>query len=567
MKALENDPERRYHTVDEFAEDLRRYLEGQPVSARPQTIAYRGAKFLRRHWLASAAASFAIAAIAAGVITTIQARRVAERRFHDVRSIANYMLTELDDQLAQLPASTPVRASMSERSMQYLDALRRQAGSDVGLRLEVAAGYLRLGNILGNLFRSNVGRPREARIAYERGLETARQLIRERPADPAPRRILARLEMNSSLTESLGSGGTASELDRAARAIDTLEHLAPASPESASDHFDLGRAYLYSAVVRLQKGGIVGGPSGAEREMERAETHLKRATVLAPGDPQYRMTLADLYQRKAIANGTANPTEALADHQRALDVYRALDPPAQNAMANRYWKARVFLNEAWALGQLHRYDEAFRLLSEAQPVMEQFAAMDPDNTRPRYDLTSLYRTWGIVANYAGRKREAIDRFRTGVRIYDSLPELTDTLRYLRTEVLMRIASLHAELGEHQEAAARARECVTALRLLAGRPESPATYSITLAELLSGSVAKQVRDPQEAIVYAERAVAKQPDAVANNDILADCYHRAGRTADAVKSLERALALMPPPKPGAPVNRSRAGILEKLAQYRR
>src|SRR5262249_45074502 len=154
-----------------------------PVSARPHSLVYRGSKFLRRHWIGSMAAALAVAAIAAGVVGTVQARRVAERRFQDVRSLAGYMLTDLDAQLAQLPASTPVRASMSERSMQYLDSLRRQAGSDAGLRLEIASGYLRLGDVLGNLFRSNVGRPREARAAYDRGLEMARQLVQERPRD------------------------------------------------------------------------------------------------------------------------------------------------------------------------------------------------------------------------------------------------------------------------------------------------------------------------------------------------------------------------------------------------
>jgi predicted Zn-dependent protease len=62
------------------------------------------------------------------------------------------------------------------------------------------------------------------------------------------------------------------------------------------------------------------------------------------------------------------------------------------------------------------------------------------------------------------------------------------------------------------------------------------------------------------------VSKSPDNVAVNEILGDCYHAAGRRADAVKSLERALALTPPPKPGEPAGRSRAGILRKLEEYR-
>jgi tetratricopeptide (TPR) repeat protein/predicted Ser/Thr protein kinase len=566
-KALERDPERRYHSVDELSRDLGRVLEGKPVTARPHTVAYRVNKFLRRHWLASAATAAALAAIAAGVIGTVQQRRLAERRFHDVRAIAGYMLTQLDDQIAQLPASTPVRAAMSERSMQYLDALRRQAGSDVGLRLEVADGYLRLGNILGNLFRSNVGRPKEARIAYDRGRDTARELIRERPSDPAPQRILARIEMNAALMQSLDTGGTAADLDRAARAIETLEHLAPSSHESAADHHDLGRAYLYYVVIRSQKGGVVAnGPGAGSAEFARAEQHLKRASELAPADPEYRMSLADLYARKAIANGTIDPQTSVQDEDRAIAVYYSLPADAQKSIARRYWLARAWQAKAWPLGQLKRYDEAFQLLQQARPVMEQYAAMDPDNTRPRYDLTGFYRTWGIISNYAGKKRDAIGYFETGLKIYDTFPELTDTLKYLRSELLQRIASLHTDLGEHEAAAARARECVAALRPLADKPDSPATYSSTLGQVFSGEVAKQVRDLPAAIYYSERSVAKAPDNLSFHELLADAYHQAGRRADAVASLERALALFPPPKPGEPETRSRSGVMRKLEEYR-
>ena len=48
-KALKKDPAERYASVAEFADDLRRHLEHQPISARPDAIGYRAAKFVRRH--------------------------------------------------------------------------------------------------------------------------------------------------------------------------------------------------------------------------------------------------------------------------------------------------------------------------------------------------------------------------------------------------------------------------------------------------------------------------------------------------------------------------------------
>jgi serine/threonine protein kinase/tetratricopeptide (TPR) repeat protein len=49
MMALRKEPHRRYASVHDFSEDIHKHLEGLPINARPSTIAYRGAKFVRRH--------------------------------------------------------------------------------------------------------------------------------------------------------------------------------------------------------------------------------------------------------------------------------------------------------------------------------------------------------------------------------------------------------------------------------------------------------------------------------------------------------------------------------------
>jgi tetratricopeptide (TPR) repeat protein len=48
-KALKTDPAERYESVAEFADDLRRFLQHQPIGARPDTLGYRSAKFVQRH--------------------------------------------------------------------------------------------------------------------------------------------------------------------------------------------------------------------------------------------------------------------------------------------------------------------------------------------------------------------------------------------------------------------------------------------------------------------------------------------------------------------------------------
>ena len=87
-RALEVDPARRYGSVEKFAEDVRRYLSGHPIAARRATFGYRAAKFVRRNLLAVAAAVAIVVIAAIAFAATLHQKRIAERRFDEVRSLA-----------------------------------------------------------------------------------------------------------------------------------------------------------------------------------------------------------------------------------------------------------------------------------------------------------------------------------------------------------------------------------------------------------------------------------------------------------------------------------------------
>jgi serine/threonine-protein kinase len=81
LAALRKEPERRYPTVSQFIEDMRRYLDGRPVSARPDTLAYRASKFVRRHRVAVSLGMTALWLLLAFAVTmTFQAGRIARER-------------------------------------------------------------------------------------------------------------------------------------------------------------------------------------------------------------------------------------------------------------------------------------------------------------------------------------------------------------------------------------------------------------------------------------------------------------------------------------------------------
>ena len=81
--AMRKEPERRYASAEQLADDLRRHLDGRPVLARGDAMVYRAGKFVRRHPAAIAAAVAVMLALVAVIVGTtwglVRARRERER--------------------------------------------------------------------------------------------------------------------------------------------------------------------------------------------------------------------------------------------------------------------------------------------------------------------------------------------------------------------------------------------------------------------------------------------------------------------------------------------------------
>src|SRR5262249_1930488 len=81
LKAMQKEPVRRYGSAEAFADDLRRYLTGLPVLARPDTWTYRTGKFVRRHAVGvGVAAAAALMLVAFAVVMAVQSQRIARER-------------------------------------------------------------------------------------------------------------------------------------------------------------------------------------------------------------------------------------------------------------------------------------------------------------------------------------------------------------------------------------------------------------------------------------------------------------------------------------------------------
>src|SRR5579863_7314823 len=185
LMSLRKEPLRLYPSVEQFAEDIRRHLDGLPVTARPDSWKYRAGKFATRHKLGVAATILVLTAVLGGVAATVREARIAavnerraERRFNDVRKLANSLMFEIHDAIRDLPGSTSARRLLVTRALEYLDSLSEQSTGDVSLQKELASAYERVGDVLGYPYGANLGDSAGALHSYRKALAIREHLLR-----------------------------------------------------------------------------------------------------------------------------------------------------------------------------------------------------------------------------------------------------------------------------------------------------------------------------------------------------------------------------------------------------
>ena len=183
LKALRKEPAGRYASAQEFSDDIDRYLRRLPVVARGGAFRYVAAKFAARHRVGLAVAALVALALASAVAAVVRESRIAERRFNDVRKLANSVIYELADGIAPLAGSTPVRKVLVTRALEYLDTLAGDAGDNPALELELAAAYARVGDVQGNPNLPNLGDRQGALASYGKARDILRSLALRRPGD------------------------------------------------------------------------------------------------------------------------------------------------------------------------------------------------------------------------------------------------------------------------------------------------------------------------------------------------------------------------------------------------
>ena len=419
LMALRREPERRYGTADQFADDVQRHLEHRPVVARPATLGYIASSFLRRHTFGVTVSAVIVIGLAVGVVAVWREKEIAERhraqaemRFNDVRRLANSLIFDIDNSIRDLPGAGPSRKRLIDKALEYLGMLAKDAAGDAALQVETATAYKRLGDVQGS-FEFSQDDYNGALKSYQQALALLQSAA---TADPHNERITRDIgfiynslsdllwvmgDVKASLTYAEHSyadsrtrslptgsdtqarfwtamygmdygyklfrlrGDTSGSLQHMQESLDSLEPIARARSTARVRRL-LGVSYTKTSEVLIYLERYREALELNERSIRLFETSLAET----PADPDLRVNLAAAWHYSAAALLKLNRLPlAHANEEAALAIVKSLRDadPGVSAFQGFYGMALVAMSEI--VEREGQPETAIQLLREGQQAL------------------------------------------------------------------------------------------------------------------------------------------------------------------------------------------------------
>lgn len=536
-------PSQRYQSAEQLRQDLTAYLESRPIKARPVTITYKARKFLYRRRYAVAAVAAVLLAAGAGVISTINQRRVAEMRFEQVRSLARFQLFELYDRAELIPGTLRLRSEMAAQSLSYLDRLAAQEDIDSSLAIELADGYRRLGDTQGNFAKSTLGSPDEAARLYEKGLALVAPFAAR---DAAARRAQLGLRASLAISAAASAQGPGA-LPRLEEVIRDLERASQGKPAGDELKLLLGRAYIAVFTAPETRGRT--SDTTAELASKASETLSAGAAVSGPRQPAFRLALLDLHRMRATAVVDSKPDESRRWISAGLALLASFPADLQSSASARKAHAALLMTQAAILRSESNPAQAIAAMDAPLAIIRDLAR-DPEDLQSCANLSILLDNRSLMrwdsADFQGYLADLIER----EPLLQRLIKAGAGRRFQLDSVslLRNIAFAHDKLKSPQAPAA-IRRAYEALKQAAADDSLGFRPKAELADLLLNLPLDGAPRPEEALPYAEAAARMEPRAINSWESVAEANRQLKRYDKALEAIGRAIALMGPAAEGA------------------
>jgi serine/threonine-protein kinase len=506
LKCLQKAPARRYASAEALAEDLHRFLAGEPIQARPVGRWERARKWARRRPAAAALSAVAALAVLGLVLwaawynrwlreevereqqraqqarqqreeTRVQSER-AEANFRSARDAVERMLTRVaEGPLARMPQAHEVRRKLLEDALEFYLRFLEQQGADPEVRREAARAYRRVADI-----RWRLGQHAQALDAYGKAADLQQQLAQ--PGAPAAYRL---------------------------DLIDTWTN----------------RAHLLAADAR---------PKEAEAAYRDAVKLAEELVAEARADPSCRAALAGCLQnRGTLRSDLGRYAEAGEDYGKARGLLEELVREYPGEETYRDKLSQTLNNLGLQRRNTDRLREALALLRRAVDLKAGLSPSRADMPDSRFDLANSWCNLGMVHGDLGQDREAEAAFRKALalqgRLVEEHPAVPD-YRSLLGGTLHNLGQLQLRRGDAAAARGQLESAVRQQQLaLQASPRNPGYREFLRNHaLILGDALVRLKEPakaSDAVALAVPLAAGWEDDYDAAGILSRCAALAGQ----------------------------------------
>jgi serine/threonine protein kinase/tetratricopeptide (TPR) repeat protein len=584
LKALSRDVHHRYATALEFANDLRRFLDGKPILARRPSVMDRLGKWSRQHRMVVATAVLflvlAVVTLATSTVLIARQQREVERQRDEARQAVDDMYTDVATEwLAQQEELEPLAQKFLTKALDYYKRFARGPTPDLVALLKTAIAHRRIGEIQERLGHSN-----EAESAHTRAVSILQKLVSDAPSGFRYQVELA--ASRNALARALLTLGRFDEGERLVRGtITLLEKLASNARSEPQYGRELAVSYcleylyfrrwethlpecerairrsiaLYQELVdhspsvpeywkglAITHGNLgellhdVGQWAEAELMSRRAVEIAEKLAAVSPSAPNYRSLLAWSLDNLATSLRRKEHSRELEQlYRRVIDLDEKSAADSPSVPGYRTHLAKIYGNMGAHLVEDGRWAEAEPLLRRAVALSERLTAESHLGLECHTLLLNNRHALGILLERIGQLREAEQMYRQAISLAEQLPVGTGAA----PEHHRQLATTKRALADLLRATGRAREadewyCQT-IEILKELPDYQSRCD--LAWILVTIPEPRRWDAALALQLAKQVSQTLPLHATSFRILGVAHYRTGDWNSAIEALARSMQL--------------------------
>jgi eukaryotic-like serine/threonine-protein kinase len=416
LKAMAKERARRYPTAAALAGDLRRWLKGEPIQARPVGRLEWAYRLARRNSRVTALAAALVIVFTAGFLGVVWQWQRAERNlresqvsFERARGAVDHFYTRFYEQgVLKVPGLEKVRREVLGEMIRYYKNFVAEHRNDPALRLELAKTCERIGNLTKDL-----GNKVDALAVLREAVQYYERLPADAPEHDEVQVSLYRcLDQGAQLEADLGDIESARRDYQRAFAI--VEKIVRKDPGNIERTREMGVVLGNFANLSL----IVKDKSEARRAYLQALEIQKDLVARYPADLGCKNDLALTYNNLFFLANTPQEGRSLLD--QALTLRKQLVEVNPGNTLFRRHLARTYESLGRHQISLGQNQDALRSLRESRALLHQVVIEVPNSTPNQDKLASACALLGYVLNSSGQYREAQEAYKEARTMYQSL---------------------------------------------------------------------------------------------------------------------------------------------------